>query len=247
MVVLGLLAGLVGSVVAGASAVALRTATAYDRLVAATHLDDARVLVFSDDIDVDRIARFPGVTESWQSQQVIGQLLGPRGGLPQRVERAAPAGRDLLAGRARGPGAARRPGRRGARAVGARPGDRAARRRPAADQAADPAGGDPVRHRVRRAGRAAAGPAGRRHRAGRAHLGRRRRRPGHRDTRAAEGVPGQPARPQHPGPAGRRAGRGAGLRPAGAPPRRRGPRPATPGRSSGRCRRPTRRPRPTPR
>jgi len=76
MVVLGLLAGLVGSVVAGASAVARRTATAYDRLVAATHLDDARVLVFSEDIDADRIARFPGVTESWQSQQVIGQLLG---------------------------------------------------------------------------------------------------------------------------------------------------------------------------
>jgi len=76
MVVLGLLAGLVGAVVAGASAVALRTATAYDRLVSATHLDDARVIVFSDDIDVDRIARFPGVNESWQSQQVIGQLLG---------------------------------------------------------------------------------------------------------------------------------------------------------------------------
>ena len=76
MAVLGLLAGLVGSVVAGASAVAMRTATAYDRLVAATHLDDARVLVFSDDVDVDRIARFPGVTESWQSTQVIGQLLG---------------------------------------------------------------------------------------------------------------------------------------------------------------------------
>ena len=78
MLVLGVLAGLVGSVVAGASGVARRTATAYDRLVAATHLDDARVLVFSDDIDVDRIARFPGVVESWQSQQVIGQLLGPQ-------------------------------------------------------------------------------------------------------------------------------------------------------------------------
>ena len=78
MLVLGLLAGLVGSVVAGASAVSRRTATAYDRLVEATHLDDARVLVFSDDIDVDRIARFPGVVESWQSQQVIGQLLGPQ-------------------------------------------------------------------------------------------------------------------------------------------------------------------------
>jgi putative ABC transport system permease protein len=78
MLVLGLLAGLVGSVVAGASAVSRRTATAYDRLVAATHLDDARVLVFSDDIDVDRIAHFPGVTESWQSQQVIGQLVGPQ-------------------------------------------------------------------------------------------------------------------------------------------------------------------------
>ncbi|HYJ77355.1 MAG TPA: hypothetical protein VEX89_02225, partial [Actinomycetes bacterium] len=56
MLVLGLVAGLVGSVVAGATGVARRTATAYDRLVAATHLDDARVLVFSDDIDVDRIA-----------------------------------------------------------------------------------------------------------------------------------------------------------------------------------------------
>ena len=78
MLVLGLVAGLVGSVVAGATGVARRTATAYDRLVATTHLDDARVLVFSDDIDTDRIAHFPGVVESWQSQQVIGQLLGPQ-------------------------------------------------------------------------------------------------------------------------------------------------------------------------
>ena len=76
MVVLGLLAGIVGGVVAGSAGVARRTATAYDRLVAATHLDDARVLVFSDDVDVDEIAKFPGVTSSWQSQQVIGGVVG---------------------------------------------------------------------------------------------------------------------------------------------------------------------------
>ena len=78
MLVLGMVAGVVGAGVAGATAVARRTASAYDRLVAATHLDDARVLVFSDSVDTDRITRFPGVTESWQSQQVIGQLLGPQ-------------------------------------------------------------------------------------------------------------------------------------------------------------------------
>ncbi|HEX6937175.1 MAG TPA: FtsX-like permease family protein [Actinomycetes bacterium] len=76
MLVLGLLAGLVGAVVAGSTAVARRTATAYDRLVAATHLDDARVLVFSDNVDVDDIAGFPGVTRSWQSRQVIGAVVG---------------------------------------------------------------------------------------------------------------------------------------------------------------------------
>lgn len=76
MVVLGLLAGLVGGVAAGAVGVARRTATAYDRLVAATHLDDARVLVFSDDIDVEEIASFPGVEESWRSTQVIGGVVG---------------------------------------------------------------------------------------------------------------------------------------------------------------------------
>ena len=76
MVVLGLLAGLVGGIGTGASAVARRTATAYDRLAAATHLDDARVLVFSDSVDVDAIARWPEVRESWQSRQVIGALVG---------------------------------------------------------------------------------------------------------------------------------------------------------------------------
>ncbi len=76
LLVLGVLAGLVGSVVAGATGVARRTATAYDRLVAATHLDDARVIVFSEGVDVGEIADFPGVTRSWRSRQVIGQLVG---------------------------------------------------------------------------------------------------------------------------------------------------------------------------
>jgi hypothetical protein len=76
LLVLGLLAGLVGAVVTGSAGLARRTATAYDRLAAATHLDDARVLVFSDTVDVDEIARFPGVSRSWRSRQTIGVVRG---------------------------------------------------------------------------------------------------------------------------------------------------------------------------
>jgi len=76
MVVVGLLAGLVAGVVAAAAAVATRTATAYDRLAAASHLDDGRVLIFADSVRPDEVERLPGVVKSWRSSQVIGQVLG---------------------------------------------------------------------------------------------------------------------------------------------------------------------------
>ena len=76
MVVVGLIAGLVAGVVGGAAAVTRRTATAYDRLQAATHLDDARALLFSDSVTPGEVRRLPGVEESWTSRQLIGQVLG---------------------------------------------------------------------------------------------------------------------------------------------------------------------------
>jgi hypothetical protein len=76
LLVVGLLAGLVAGVVGAAGAVARRTATAYDRLAAATHLDDARVLIFSDNVRPEEIERLPGVEKAWRSSQVIGQVLG---------------------------------------------------------------------------------------------------------------------------------------------------------------------------
>jgi hypothetical protein len=75
MLVLALVAGLAGGVVTGAVAVAERTATAYDRLVAATHLDDARVTVFDEGIDVAAIERWPGVEQTWTSRQVLGGIV----------------------------------------------------------------------------------------------------------------------------------------------------------------------------
>ena len=76
LVVVGLLAGLVAAVVGASTAVARRTATAYDRLSAATHLDDARVLIFSDAVSPEEVEALPGVESSWRSRQVIGQVVG---------------------------------------------------------------------------------------------------------------------------------------------------------------------------
>jgi putative ABC transport system permease protein len=76
LVVVGLLAGLVAGVVAAAATVTRRTATAYDRLAAASHLDDGRVLIFSDSVQPREVEQLPDVVQSWQSSQVIGQLLG---------------------------------------------------------------------------------------------------------------------------------------------------------------------------
>lgn len=76
LVVVGLLAGLVAGVVAAAAAVTTRTATAYDRLAAASHLDDGRVLIFADSVRPAEVERLPGVVKSWRSSQVIAQVLG---------------------------------------------------------------------------------------------------------------------------------------------------------------------------
>ena len=76
LVVVGLLAGLVGAVVAATASVTWRTATAYHRLADATHLDDARVLLFSDSVTPAEVRRLPGVERTWVSQQAIGQLPG---------------------------------------------------------------------------------------------------------------------------------------------------------------------------
>jgi hypothetical protein len=74
LVVVGLLAGLVAGVVAAAAAVATRTATAYDRLVAASHLDDGRVLIFSDSVKPAEVERLPGVVKSWRSSRSSPRL-----------------------------------------------------------------------------------------------------------------------------------------------------------------------------
>ena len=131
LVVVGLLAGLVAAVVGASTAVARRTATAYDRLAAATHLDDARVLIFSDAVTPEEVEALPGVESSWRSRQVIGQVVGGpvtflsvSSGQPQPDDLFTPV---VIEGRRAG----RRPGRRGdgprgarARRPGSRIGDR---------------------------------------------------------------------------------------------------------------------------
>ncbi|MGZ4597318.1 MAG: FtsX-like permease family protein, partial [Actinomycetes bacterium] len=79
MVVLGMLAGLVGAVVVSSVAVARRTASAHQRLVAATHLDDARVLITSTAVSPAEVEALPGIQKVWRTRQVIGQLLGAPG------------------------------------------------------------------------------------------------------------------------------------------------------------------------
>ncbi|MDT7570317.1 MAG: putative transport system permease protein, partial [Actinomycetota bacterium] len=72
----GVLAGLAGGVVIGALAMARRTATAPDRLRAAVHLDDARVLVFGSRDIGDRIAALPMVRSSWTADSMVGLVEG---------------------------------------------------------------------------------------------------------------------------------------------------------------------------
>jgi len=78
LLALGLLAGLVAGLALAAGVLADRTRTAYPRLVEATALDDARVLVAADQPDlVEEIARLPGVEQVWVTSTWIGQLAGP--------------------------------------------------------------------------------------------------------------------------------------------------------------------------
>src|SRR6476469_792789 len=74
LVVLGLLAGMCGGVVIGATAVARRTQTAPDRLRAAVQIDDARVIVFGNRELGSRIAALPMVAKSWIATPTISQI-----------------------------------------------------------------------------------------------------------------------------------------------------------------------------
>lgn len=77
--VLALLLGLAGGFALAAIVLAERTGTAYARLVAATGLDDARIVVPGNRPEFNRaVAAAPGVRESWTAQSWVGQVEGPR-------------------------------------------------------------------------------------------------------------------------------------------------------------------------
>jgi len=74
LVLLGLLAGLAGGVAVGAIAGARRTATAFDRSVAATKPGDVTVRGFAPGLVRD-LPSFPEVTRSWSGRLTIGKML----------------------------------------------------------------------------------------------------------------------------------------------------------------------------
>ena len=76
LVVLAVLAGLAGGVVLASVAMARRTATAHDRLLATTHLDDARIFLAGPPGLGDRIKALDVVEQSWDAAAVIGQVEG---------------------------------------------------------------------------------------------------------------------------------------------------------------------------
>jgi putative ABC transport system permease protein len=75
LLVLGLIAGLVGSVVVGVVAITRRTATAYDRLERAVHVEDVRVLLFDPSV-ADEIAALPSVRSAWEGGLFVGKVGG---------------------------------------------------------------------------------------------------------------------------------------------------------------------------
>lgn len=78
LLVLGLLAGVVGGLLLGATVVGDRTASAYSRLVEDTGLDDARAYLPADLPEVTAgFAGLPGVEESWTAYAWIAQIEGP--------------------------------------------------------------------------------------------------------------------------------------------------------------------------
>jgi hypothetical protein len=73
---IGLAFGVIGAVVTAAGTTARRTATAYDRLVAASAIEDVRALLFDRSL-ADALAALPGVEASWSSAIAIARLEGP--------------------------------------------------------------------------------------------------------------------------------------------------------------------------
>lgn len=129
VVALGVAAGLTGGVVAASLQVQQRGSTAYDRLVNAVALEDARVFLPRDPALAAELAHAPGVATAYQVSGWIGEVVGrpktyvgmsgaesdgPRLGVPV-----------VVAGRAPDPGAADEVllGEPVADALGLRPGD----------------------------------------------------------------------------------------------------------------------------
>jgi putative ABC transport system permease protein len=77
LLLVGLAAGLLGSAVVGVALVARRTATAYDRLAAATDMEDAGASVFGDPALVDDVRALPEIAESSVSTMFVGGVTGP--------------------------------------------------------------------------------------------------------------------------------------------------------------------------
>ena len=78
LLLLAVLAGVVGAVVAGSAALAERSATAYPRLVAQVGLDDARVLVPADQPELARaVPGMPGVEHAWATSGWVARMAGP--------------------------------------------------------------------------------------------------------------------------------------------------------------------------
>ncbi|HET6257497.1 MAG TPA: ABC transporter permease [Pseudonocardia sp.] len=78
LLALGLLFGLVGGMVLGAVALAERTATAYPRLVQAVGLDDARVLVPTDQPELAAaVPTLPGVAQARLVHTWVARIEGP--------------------------------------------------------------------------------------------------------------------------------------------------------------------------
>ena len=76
LVVLGLVAGLVGAVVLSSVQLTRRTASAPERIAAATQVDDARVVLYGGQADPDDVTSLPGVAHSRVLQMGVGQISG---------------------------------------------------------------------------------------------------------------------------------------------------------------------------
>src|SRR6185295_10018049 len=74
LLALGLLAGITLGIALAATQVARRTATAYDRLVAATHTPDAVVLVIGGDDAVAPLQELPAVQDSWRTTGAVARV-----------------------------------------------------------------------------------------------------------------------------------------------------------------------------